>query len=78
MLLQSVRWYVAYALSYREIEEIMRERGFEVDHSTIHRWVIHYAPLLEKAFRKKNRNPCDRWRLDETYKNQSTPVASLA
>ncbi len=45
----------------------MKERGFHVDHSTINRWVIHYAPLLEKAFHKKKRKPGDRWRLDETY-----------
>lgn len=67
MILQSVRWYLAYGLSYRDIEEIMQERCFEVDHSTIHRWVVHYAPLLEKAFHQKKRKPCCRWRLDETY-----------
>ena len=44
MILQSVRWYLAFALSYRDIEEIMQERGFDVDHSTIHLWVIHYSP----------------------------------
>ena len=47
MMLQSIRWYLAYALSYREIEELMKERGFDVDHSTINRWVIHYSVLLE-------------------------------
>jgi transposase-like protein len=67
MILQCVRWYVAYGLSYRDLEEIMEERGFSVDHSTIHRWVIHYSPLLLKAFRKKKRQPGNRWRLDETY-----------
>lgn len=46
MILQAVRWYLAYALSYRNIEERMQERGFYVDHSTINRWVIHYAPQL--------------------------------
>ncbi len=46
MILQSVRWYLAYALSYRDLEEMMQERGFDVDHSTLHRWVIHFAPLL--------------------------------
>ncbi len=40
MILQSVRWYLAYVLSYRDIEEIMKERGFDVDHSTIQRWVV--------------------------------------
>ena len=67
MMLQSIRWYLAYSLSYRDIEEIMKERGFEVDHSTIQRWVIHYAPQLEKAFHQKKKRPGDRWRLDETY-----------
>ena len=41
MILQSVRWYLAYSLSYRDIEELMAERGFSVDHSTINRWVLH-------------------------------------
>ncbi len=67
MILQSIRWYLAYSLSYRDIEEIMKERGFEVDHSTIQRWVVHYSPELENAFHKKKKRPGDRWRLDETY-----------
>jgi len=67
MILQCVRWYLAFALSYRDIEEIMQERGFDVDHSTIHRWVIHYSPLLVEKFRTKKRMPSGRWRLDETY-----------
>jgi transposase-like protein len=45
-----VRWYLAYSLSYRDIEELALERGLKVDHSTIHRWVIEYAPQLEEAF----------------------------
>ena len=52
IILQSVRWYVAYPLSYRQIEEMMRERGIEVDHSTLNRWVVKYSPELEKEFRK--------------------------
>ena len=44
MILQSIRWYLAYSLSYRDIEEIMQERGYEVDHSTINRWIVHYTP----------------------------------
>ena len=55
MILQSVRWYLAYALRYRDIEELMHERGFSVDHSTINRWVLHYAPQLEAAFRLKKK-----------------------
>ena len=53
MILQSIRWYLTYALSYRDIEELMEERGFFVDHSTINRWVVHYSPQMEKAFRQK-------------------------
>jgi transposase-like protein len=67
MILQSVRWYLAYSLSYRDIEELMHERGFSVDHSTIHRWVLHYAPQLEAAFRRKKKRVGHRWRMDESY-----------
>ena len=45
----------------------MQERGFDVDHSTIHRWVIHYSPQLVETFSSKKRKPAARWRLDETY-----------
>jgi len=63
-----VRWYLSYSLSYRDIEEIMLERGITVDHSTINRWVIHYAPLLEDEFRKNyKRKVGSSWRMDETY-----------
>ncbi len=62
-----VRWYVAYPLSYRQIEEMMQERGVEVDHSTLHRWVLKYVPLLEKAFLAGKRPVGGSWRMDETY-----------
>ena len=68
MILMLVRWYVAYALSYRDIEELASERGLKVDHSTINRWVIHYAPQLEENFRKRYKRPVGiSWRMDETY-----------
>ncbi len=67
LILQSVRWYCAYSLSYRDIEEIMQARGFEVDHSTLQRWVVHYSPILEKVFQQKKKQAGKRWRLDETY-----------
>ena len=67
MILQSVRWYLAYSLSYRDIEELMQERDFSVDHSTINRWVLHYSPQLEAAFRRKRKRAGNRWRMDETY-----------
>ena len=67
IILQCVRWYCAYPLSYRNIEEMMAERGLKIDHSTLNRWVVHYAPKLEKAFHKKKKLPGNRWRIDETY-----------
>lgn len=68
VILMLVRWYVAYALSYRDIEELAMERGLKVDHSTINRWVIHYSPQLEEAFRKRRKRPVGiSWRMDETY-----------
>ena len=68
LILMAVRWYMAYALSYRDIEELMLERGVEVDHSTINRWVVHYAPFLEDEFRHKHKRAVGgSWRMDETY-----------
>lgn len=68
IILLVVRWYLSYSLSYRNIEEMMLERGIQVDHSTINRWVIHYSPLLEDKFRKKfKREIGGSWRMDETY-----------
>ena len=52
-----VRWYLAYSLSYRDVEELALERGLKVDHSTINRWVIEYAPQLEETFRKRYKRP---------------------
>jgi putative transposase len=67
IILQCVRWYVSYALSYRNIEEMMGERGFEIDHATLNRWVLHYAPLLEQKAKKYKRPVHGSWRMDETY-----------
>ena len=67
IIVQCVRWYLAYALSLRNIEEMMAERGIAVDHSTLHRWVIRLVPLLDKAFRRHKRSVGSRWRMDETY-----------
>jgi len=65
MILQSVRWYLAYSLRYRDSEARIAERGFSVDHRTINRWVIHYAPQLDAAFRGKKAHVGGRWRMDE-------------
>jgi len=67
IIAQSVRWYLAYSLSLRNLEEMMAERGIVVDHSTLHRWVIRLVPLLDKAFRRRKRTVGRRWRMDETY-----------
>ncbi|WP_121325140.1 IS6 family transposase [Paraburkholderia sp. RAU2J] len=67
VMLLCVRWYVAYSLSLRKLEEMMAERGVEVDHSTVHRWVIKLVPLFEKAFRQHKRPVGKSWRMDETY-----------
>jgi transposase-like protein len=67
IILVCIRWYAAYALSYRNPEEMMAERGVSVDHSTINRWAIRYLPLLEKIFRKHKRPVGESWRMDETY-----------
>jgi putative transposase len=67
IILWGVRWYVAYPISYRQLEEMMEERGVLVDHSTLNRWVIKYAPEFEKQFRRRQRPVGRSWRVDETY-----------
>jgi putative transposase len=68
IILMGVRWYVSYPLSYRDVEELMEERGVEVDHSTLNRWVIKYAPELEANFSKNHKKRVGTsWRMDETY-----------
>jgi putative transposase len=67
IILWGVRWYVAYPISYRQLEEMMGERGVAVDQSTLNRWVIKYAPEFEKAFRRRQRPVGSSWRMDETY-----------
>jgi putative transposase len=67
VILMGVRWYVAYPLSTRHVEELMEERGVEVDHATINRWVITYSSPLEAAFHRQKRPVWISWRMDETY-----------
>ena len=67
VILTCVRWYVSYALSLRNPEEMMAERGISVDHSTVHRWALKLLPVLEKAFRRHKRPVGKSWRVDETY-----------
>jgi transposase-like protein len=67
IILLNVRWYCRYALSYRDLEEMMAERGLSVDHSTINRWVLQYGPELDQRCRPHLRPTNDSWRVDETY-----------
>ncbi len=67
IILLCVRWYLRYSLSYRDLEEIMQERGLSVDHTTIYRWVQHYAPELDKRCRPHLKACNDSWKVDETY-----------
>jgi len=67
VILVTVRWYLSYGLSYRELEEMQKERGYSVDHSTISRWVKKFGPQMEKVVRKQRRKPGLSWRVDETY-----------
>jgi len=67
IILWGVRWYVAYPISYRQLEEMMGERGGAVDHSTLNRWLITHAPECEKQFRRQQCPVGRSWGMDETY-----------
>src|ERR1700761_3092672 len=67
VMLTCVRWYVAYPLSLRPIEELMAERGVVVDHATVHRWSLKIVPVLAKLFRHRKRSVGVSWRMDEIY-----------
>ena len=67
VILMGVRWYLAYPLSTHHVEELMEERGINVDHATINRWVIKYSPQLEAEFHRRKRSVWRSWRMDETY-----------
>ena len=66
VIFMGVRWYVAYPLSTRHVEALMEERGVNVEHSTINRWVITYSPQLEEEFHRRKRPVWVSWRMDET------------
>jgi putative transposase len=67
VILLCVRWYLAYSLSLRNLEEMMAERGISVDHATIHRWIIRYSPELLDRFNSRKRTVTGKWHIDETY-----------
>ena len=67
IIVHAVWLYCRYALSYRDVEEILKDRGILVDHATIQRWVYKFAPIFEKEFRKRKKRVGTSWRMDETY-----------
>jgi transposase-like protein len=67
VIMLAVRWYLRFGLSYRDVEELLAERGIDVDHVTVHRWVQRFAPLLADAARFGRHRVGDRWHVDETY-----------
>src|SRR3954454_4136153 len=67
VILLAVGWYLRFSLSYRDVEELLAERGIAVDHVTLWRWVQRYAPELARRLRKRLRATNDSWRVDETY-----------
>jgi transposase, IS6 family len=69
VIVVAVRRYLRFGLSYRDVEELLAERGIEVDHVTIYRWVLRFTPLLAKAARPCRHAVGDRWQADETYVN---------
>ena len=77
VILTCVRWYVAYPLSLRHLEEMMAERGTSVDHSTVHRWALKLLPVLEKAFRRRKLPVGKSWRMDEIHPRQGRLEISL-
>jgi transposase-like protein len=67
VIVVAVRWYLRFNLSYRDVEELLLERGVEVDHVTGYRWVQRFTPLLAEAARFSRHSPSDRWHVDDTY-----------
>ena len=63
----AVRWYLRYGLSYRDVEELLAERGVKVDHVSVYRWVVQFTPLFADAARPCRHATGDRWFVDETY-----------
>ena len=67
VIVVAVRWYLRFGLSYRDVEELLAERGVEVDHVTVYRWVLRFTPLLAEAARSCRHRAGGRWFVDETY-----------
>lgn len=67
VIILAVHWYLRFGLSYRDVEELLAERGIEVDHVTVYRWIQQFTPLLVDAARPRRHCPDDRWFVDETH-----------
>jgi transposase-like protein len=67
VIMLAVRWYLRFGLSYRDVEELLAERGVQVDHVTVYRWVLRFTPLLAEAARPCRHAVGTRWQVDETY-----------
>jgi hypothetical protein len=67
VILLAVGWYLRFSLSYRDVEELLAERGLWVDHVTVWRWVQRYTPELQRRLRRHLKPTSDSWRVDETY-----------
>ncbi len=67
IILLNVRWYLSYSLSYRNLQEMMTERGVDVSHTSIYRWVIKFSPVIEKKIHAHKKPVGSSWRFDETY-----------
>jgi transposase, IS6 family len=67
VIVVAVHWYLRFGLSYRDVEELLAERGVEVDHVSVYRWVQRFTPLLAEAARPRRHAVGDRWFVDETY-----------
>lgn len=78
VIVLAVRWYLRFGLSYRDVEELLAERGIEVDHVTIHRWVRRFTPRLADAARFTRHRVGDRWYVDETYVKVALRGISMA
>src|SRR3954466_12329996 len=76
VIVVAVRWYLRCGLSYRDVEELLAERGIEVDHVTVYRWVHRFTPLQADAARFARHSPGDRWYVDETYSKSTASGAT--
>jgi IS6 family transposase len=74
LILSAVRWYLRYSLSLRDVEELLKERGLEVDHTTVWRWLQRYGPELEERLRRHLKPTNKSWRVDEDLRSSEGPL----